>query len=149
VNNKFIEIINGVVRQVERDFLLGANTTTSKDQTPKSYDPSEFESLIESFRPKPEDNFISIVVSDKWGNDNGVLKVQLEKGFHFIITKIMLEKIKKASLLQNTASTFSHCFGIPIIEDDDLAEKIVVEAYQRSNPHPFWSKDSYFSDCES
>jgi hypothetical protein len=151
MNNKFIKIINGVARQVEEDFFLGTNTSTSSNQTPKSYDPSEFEDLIERFRTEPEDNLISIVISDKWGSEKGVLKAQLDKGFHFIIKKAMLEKIKSASLLQNTPSTFSHCFGTPIIEDDDLAEKIVVEAYYRANPFPVWVKgyDSYFSDCES
>jgi hypothetical protein len=151
MDNKCYKLINGVIRQIETDFFLGVDpaTSTSDKQVSKSYDPAEFEALIEQFRPKPEDNLISIIVSDKWGTEKGVYKPQLDTGFHFIITKIMLEKIKRASLLQNTPSTFSQCFGVPIIEDDDLAEKVLVEAYFRKNPFPLQFKDNYLSDCEN
>jgi hypothetical protein len=56
-----------------------------------------------------------------------------------------------ASYRPSSDSFYETICGVPVYDDDDLAEKIVVEAYYRENPFPVWTKgyDSYFSDCES
>jgi hypothetical protein len=111
----------------------------------------DFEKLLDNFKTKPETTLISIIISDKWESKKGFLKAQLGKGFHLIFTKSMFEKVREVSTVRTYFSIFMSGYGIPIYEDDEMAEKIIVEAYFRKNPYPVWNKDDkgYFSDCES
>lgn len=115
----------------------------------KGFSLEEFEEIIEKLKPPPSEILISIIVSDKWGNGEGLLKAQLDSGFHYIITKTMLEKMKDIFGVQPTSpNTILSYLGIPIYESDDMAEKVLVEAYFRKNPFPVWIDKNPYIDLK-
>jgi hypothetical protein len=127
------------IDQLTREAFLGtASTSTDKEpELAKEGDLEEMARLLSQAPAIPEEDLIHMIVITIWAPHHAALKCRYEGKWYVLINKLDWPEIKRSIPFAPPDSPLSTGLpglitGIPIVEDDELARKILVAALANS-----------------